>query len=348
MTKSATDDNPSLLVENHPHLYHYTDINGLLGILKSQTLRATHYRFLNDPTEISHIQDELKKMLLPHFVELGKRLSRKNYKTRRNFTKAGGIYRIAKQEAATFVDNFFGGTFGREGALGETRTEPYITSFCCHNKDHPYERENGLLSQWRAYGGDGRFAIVFNTKQLLELARRENDRFVYSAWVLGSVIYEGDEEALKNELMPFVEFMVERHLELVETGNIGDMGRTFYEFVKAASRYKHRAFREEREVRLIWCPMPPNLVDLSRREDSEGLLNNKVQKEIKSRKSSKGGVPYIELFNERRNLPIETIIIGPHPDQAAQEALTCEAVGSKKITIQRSKTPYIEGVRLTV
>ena len=30
-------------------LYHYTSASGLLGILESSTIRATHYRYLNDP-----------------------------------------------------------------------------------------------------------------------------------------------------------------------------------------------------------------------------------------------------------------------------------------------------------
>jgi hypothetical protein len=32
-------------------LYHYTDQKGLLGILESKQLWATHYRYLNDTSE---------------------------------------------------------------------------------------------------------------------------------------------------------------------------------------------------------------------------------------------------------------------------------------------------------
>jgi hypothetical protein len=35
-------------------LYHYTDQNGLLGIIESQSFRATDIRFLNDTEEFEH------------------------------------------------------------------------------------------------------------------------------------------------------------------------------------------------------------------------------------------------------------------------------------------------------
>src|SRR5438046_354076 len=35
-------------------LYHYTDAKGLIGILDSNRLHATHYRFVNDTSEINY------------------------------------------------------------------------------------------------------------------------------------------------------------------------------------------------------------------------------------------------------------------------------------------------------
>jgi hypothetical protein len=37
-----------------PFLHHYTDANGLLGILETSTIFATNYRRLNDSSEIQH------------------------------------------------------------------------------------------------------------------------------------------------------------------------------------------------------------------------------------------------------------------------------------------------------
>ncbi len=44
------------LVQEFPEelLYHYTTIEGLLGIVESGSLRASHIRYLNDQTEFKN------------------------------------------------------------------------------------------------------------------------------------------------------------------------------------------------------------------------------------------------------------------------------------------------------
>ena len=44
-------------------IFHYTDTTGLLGILASRSLYATDYRYLNDATEGSMIQDLIVPIL---------------------------------------------------------------------------------------------------------------------------------------------------------------------------------------------------------------------------------------------------------------------------------------------
>jgi hypothetical protein len=46
-------------------VFHYTDSAGLLGILKSKSLYATDYRYLNDVSEGSMIRD----LIVPLFVQ---------------------------------------------------------------------------------------------------------------------------------------------------------------------------------------------------------------------------------------------------------------------------------------
>lgn len=48
------------------HLYHYTSSNGLLGIITSKKLWATHYAFLNDYNEFEYAKKLIKKILLNH------------------------------------------------------------------------------------------------------------------------------------------------------------------------------------------------------------------------------------------------------------------------------------------
>ncbi|MER0171630.1 MAG: hypothetical protein DU489_13715 [Nitrosomonas sp.] len=42
------------LAEVHPELFHYTNAKGLMGIIESQSIWATHYAYVNDSEEIRH------------------------------------------------------------------------------------------------------------------------------------------------------------------------------------------------------------------------------------------------------------------------------------------------------
>lgn len=53
------------IAETHPELFHYTGIGGLEGIVKSQTLWATHAAFSNDATEIRAFEARLPQILRP-------------------------------------------------------------------------------------------------------------------------------------------------------------------------------------------------------------------------------------------------------------------------------------------
>ena len=51
--------------EKHAELFHYTSHDGVVGILTSRNLRATHYKFLNDTSELQLMRHELAKRLFP-------------------------------------------------------------------------------------------------------------------------------------------------------------------------------------------------------------------------------------------------------------------------------------------
>ncbi len=68
--------------------------------------------------------------------------------------------------------------------------EPYICSFCNHAGDNEYERNNGLLSQWRGYGGEGRFALVFDTSGL--------DRLLSCEWYAQYLVIHAVSEVYLN------------------------------------------------------------------------------------------------------------------------------------------------------
>ena len=55
--------------EVYKNLYHYTTWEGLQGILETQTLWATHYKFLNDYSEIILFKDKLSSWIHPYVLE---------------------------------------------------------------------------------------------------------------------------------------------------------------------------------------------------------------------------------------------------------------------------------------
>lgn len=119
------------------HLFHYTDLDGVKGILSSKSLWMSKFTASNDISEIT--------LAISHF---------------QNFV-ASRVGALAEAE----------GEFLREAAAqldGFRRTNICVASFC---------EQPDLLSQWRSYGNDGRgIALGFDTRTLLDLAQRNSLR----------------------------------------------------------------------------------------------------------------------------------------------------------------------------
>lgn len=125
-------------------LYHYTDSGGLMGIVESGIIRATHVTFMNDATEYMHAVELLR----------------------------GKVVKAQKQqegihEAALLAD--------MEMNLIATRPANFYPQFVAC-----FSGQVNSLSQWRAYGrGEGAFAIGFDAAQLAEAAARTNVLFCH-------------------------------------------------------------------------------------------------------------------------------------------------------------------------
>jgi hypothetical protein len=155
------------LQAQHPQLYHYTSKGGLEGIIKSQTLRATDYRSLNDVSEIIHIKEPLIESLVPKFNSIIEQLKRTRQQ-RRMLKATGGCEKLARD----FVNSLYQSTFE---STGSTYLGTFIACFCSHTGDRPYVQEHGLLSQWRGYSGGDGFCIVFDTRSLCHCLAEEFD-----------------------------------------------------------------------------------------------------------------------------------------------------------------------------
>lgn len=327
--------------EEHRHLYHYTDWAGLEGILGSQTLWARHYKALNDTSEVQHMRGLLYRETHRIVNNIMRRDARRSFKYKRFLKKHGGVSKCSRMVAKQSVDIFYRTTFEGDDS-GEPFAEPYVVSFCAHTNHDRYVQDNGLLSMWRAYGNDGGYALVFDTKRLSKCLDSEAKYYGYSALYLADVIYDDAEEGvLEKEIGQLVE-VIRTFIEALAEG-VGDesAGKVFQPFFTSVTRFKHQGFKEESEVRLTAAPIPKRVYEKA--EADYGEKPNREIKPILTRKAPGKESPYIVLNDspKRGRLPILKIIVGPQEDQAARLKEVRVLIGRKRIKVVGSSTPYV-------
>jgi hypothetical protein len=133
-------------------LYHYTDQNGLLGILKSGSIWATHIRYLNDSSEYKHGLDIVKRELLEFKLDAGADLVVEGIPNAKQLMES--IIRNAISAALCFLD----------------QTPVFVASFFDSPEGSPdtcQQDAGDMLGQWRAYsGGSAGFSIGFDKEAL--------------------------------------------------------------------------------------------------------------------------------------------------------------------------------------
>lgn len=316
----------------YENLYHYTTWDGLLGIIKSQCLWATHYRFLNDFSEIILFRERLINLMLPHVRQKYNLLIQNRPDVAQKIKQKGSLEQVILQETELYVDYNY-------KAVGE---EIYILSFCGEHKCQHVNR-NGLLSQWRGYGTGGGFAIVLNTKKLEEMLITEMQTYDYGYLFIADLVYSNDDSRLSSETAEDLAVLADdvnllfdhKKLPTEETRLEG-----YYPFVRCISRYKHLGFCEENEVRVVALPTVINkeITELAKRDGA----HLKPEKENKFRDKDNGLVPYIELFNsDEIKLPIEKIIVGPHKEKESKATALRVMLKHTEIEVLCSDIPFV-------
>jgi hypothetical protein len=108
---------PELILSPGKDLFHYTDLNGLLGIIQNGDLWLTHSRYSNDEEEMAHGQRVAQEAVVDALKQAAGDQPRTEY----------------VQQLKTLIDEP-----SSEGV--------YICCFC---------QKDNLLSQWRGYGANG-------------------------------------------------------------------------------------------------------------------------------------------------------------------------------------------------
>lgn len=315
-------------------LFHYTNSKGLLGILRSQSLWATHYKFLNDYSELSLFRTILHHALrLPVKTQFDEIINR-NPNVKKLIESDGGINAVIDHDISVTIDTLY----------NFTAQEIYISSFCGEHPDDQYINDHGLLSQWRGYGDDGGFALVFRTKSIEDMLEIEADCYDYNFGYVTDLIYSDDESRFVSEMVDEISKLCDYIRKLFEAMKLNDdeapdAGEAALAFLKCIGRYKHRGFKEENEVRIL---AGPNLHDdefLTLAENEQVTL--KPEKVRRMRDGENFQVPYIELFGLwGRDLPIERIIVGPHRDKKRRAASLRTMLAKTGIYVTVSDIPF--------
>lgn len=207
-------------------LYHYTTLEGLLGIIGSKTLWATDAEFLNDAQEMQFGRPEVHRALLDRAESLWPEGSDPESDASPDLQDDCSRAAAIRSAAAELYPE--PGPFARYG-----RHAAYVACFC---------EEGDLLSQWRGYSSGGGYALGFDLGGLCEVQGPDADlmpRLVRVHYGVGRIMAV---------VGPVIGAIV--HNGEADPGAQGGTEGRSLVFPTLAGM-KHPAFEEEREWRLI-------------------------------------------------------------------------------------------------
>jgi DUF2971 family protein len=212
-------------------LYHYTDAQGLLGIVQSQQLWASNAAFLNDSTEVTYIRGVLAEVAEEFRDEHAVTATSREYAV----DSIAGTGRFPPTEARTAsVISILEAAPTIAGRVFDV----YVSCFC---------EWGDLLSQWRGYpSSGGGYALGLRPESI----RR-------GGGVLRRVIYDEEEQQrlLYDLQAPIVEAMASANPE--EGKDLWDwlvrdhLTRVSARLEECSFCFKHPGFTEESEWRLV-------------------------------------------------------------------------------------------------
>lgn len=323
-----------VFVASHPELHHYTNFDGLKGIFETRTLWASHYQYVNDSLEMKALAAHLEKALSKRLFVLAQRACDSNLplRARKCLQTCKDPIEFAYVHAGALVDALQECAFEGRGA--------YITSFCSHHGDNSYAKINGILSQWRAYGHNDRCCLVFDTKRLADLLRREARQYYWNFITCEEVSYLEDEDAFNNQFETFLSHCEAIVSNLLFRGTSDGLTKTDFEaFLHAACTMKDPAFKEEREVRLVAIPAFES--DVANARKLYGPVPQRLFKTFHTRSDGSRDIPYLRIFDcFHEELPIKRVIVGPsgHQQEEYRKVLDMLA-GRADVTL--SAIPFI-------
>lgn len=228
------------LLENSPNgnkkkLYHYTNASGLIGVLSTDSLWATDFRFLNDSSELNY----------------GFKLYTSLLKEKLN------------DETDPFISELISRCMKHQLPFGAF-INCYITCFC---------EDGDLLSQWREYASSGGgFAIEFDSDKffLTEAYLRSSQR----PYLLLRVIYDETEQRkiLADIIDSVITLLKKQGIKHSSDTRIADacgfLNNVILDYLLI---FKHPSFSVEKEWRLVTFLNSNNTEKINFRNGKYGL-----------------------------------------------------------------------------
>lgn len=306
-------------------LFHYTSATGLMGILQSGQIWCTASHCTNDESEMA-IGEEL---LTREFSSVIQKIYNNKDPIIEIFYSRGvvDIYQYAENYKDLIINILF------------STLKTYIACFC-----QPATREifyHGLLSQWRAYGADGGYAIQFSKEKLLgEIDTANNE--ISPGYDVHEVYYTPDnpfkDEFLKNRKAFHSKF--KQHLDelagplsleprTMPSPLSGLPKRALESLIDYLLYTKNPHFSEEREVRLSHLELATGEAGSSGTDffQRNGLI-------VPYRATNKEFLPLLDC--------VEGIIVGPGSRMAERYESVRQLVRStgRKIPVRASRIPF--------
>jgi len=207
---------------NHEILYHYTNEDGLKGVLESQTLWATHYTIMrNDEKELRHFTEYLLRRLSEKPITFSKRK-----------------IKCLVKSIDTVLHNF------HDGIENFSSPEIYVTCFC------PDGNSKSLRNK---YGG---YSIGFDKQVMDELRHMEIKRFGFDMSMFNPVIYD-DEKNIPEYSKREVDEIIDELNNYVK-GKTNDKKKAVTNFLLNVTLFKCNKWSDEHEFRLVVGKLYPN------------------------------------------------------------------------------------------
>ncbi|WP_405128672.1 DUF2971 domain-containing protein [Pseudoalteromonas sp. PB2-1] len=231
-------------IDKNGLIYHYTSVQGFLGIIETQSLWVTSINGVNDSLE-GKLHDTLLKSALDNLTLSPLDIIEFMEKYQKSNPVTPHLRKIPDMESnPEFIDTLrdlckesIGELISSSLNFISTALLPHI---CC------FSQQRDKLSQWRAYGDDGKGIVLAFDRSEIEASINKDLGFPVE---IRDVMYDKVEQESYSKKL--VQRLI-RHMIVSQSNDSLDSINASKDYFSSPLLFKHHSFNEEEEVRLIY------------------------------------------------------------------------------------------------